>query len=69
MTTLLHLLLARLVAVLIWITDGRPMTITGYAFRDVVSRKSVYYATDLKGRTWLTEGRWSLDRAETTTHG
>ena len=49
---------------LIWLTGGRPMKRTGYAFTDKVSGNSVNSFTDQLGRDWLAEHAWSLFRVE-----
>jgi hypothetical protein len=55
------------------ITGGRPMSLIGEAFRDVVSGRMVYYYRDLFGRGWMAENRWAKFRvscplAEQTEH-
>jgi hypothetical protein len=40
------------------------MRCDGFAFTDVVSGCSVYYFTDVLGRSWLAENAWARFRVE-----
>lgn len=46
-----------------YLTDGRPMRLLGYAFRDEVSGHPIFYYSDHKNRVWMAETPWSHARA------
>ena len=41
---------------------GRPMTLVGHAFVDVVVNEDVFYWRDCYGRCWMANSRWGWFR-------